>query len=102
MWSLSSFFQVKVHKFLEKTKKKTQKRTKNKVEEAQTVTKEQEVIHKHLKDLMKKQKGQIVRKIVKERDDSKPWVMLCRLRCGFQLQDMMACDLCISFLFQYL
>jgi hypothetical protein len=39
---------------LEKTKKKPQKRTKNKVEEAQTVTKEQEVIHKHLKDLMKK------------------------------------------------
>ena len=56
---------------MEKIKKKPQKRTKNKVEEVKTVTKEHEVIHNHLKDLMKKQKGRIVRNIVKERDDFK-------------------------------
>jgi DNA-directed RNA polymerase len=83
------FFQVKVHNFLEKTKKKPQKRTKNEVVEAQTVTKEQEVIHKHLKDLMKKQKGRIVRKIVKERDDSKPWGNALQAKVRISIYDGM-------------
>jgi len=81
--------EVKVHNFLEKTKKKPQKRTKNEVVEAQTVTKEQEVIHKHLKDLMKKQKGRIVRKIVKERDDSKPWGNALQAKVGSRLIELL-------------
>lgn len=81
--------EVKVHNFLEKTKKKPQKKTKNEGEEEQTVTKEQQFIHKRLKDLMTKQKGRIVRTIVKNRDDSKPWGHALQAKVGSRLIELL-------------
>lgn len=81
--------EIRVHNFMEKTKKKPQKKTKNGGEEEQTVTKEQQVIHKRLKDLMNKQKGRIVRTIVKNRDDSEPWDHALQAKVGSRLIELL-------------
>lgn len=65
--------QVKIHRFLEKSKKKTNIDKKSGSAEVDSITKEQELLRKRVTNLMKKQKLQQVRKIVKGQDDSKPW-----------------------------
>lgn len=72
--------QVRIHSFLEKTKKKKNV-TDNKLEdisetateELEKLRKEQEKLRKKVTNLIKKQKLQQVKGIVKGQDDSKPW-----------------------------
>ncbi|KAJ6684450.1 DNA-DIRECTED RNA polymerase MITOCHONDRIAL [Salix viminalis] len=68
--------EIRIHNILEKTRKKKEKAddSKNGVEgESLSVMKEQENLRKKVTDLIKKQKLPAVRKIVKGKDDSKPW-----------------------------
>ncbi|KAG6741895.1 hypothetical protein POTOM_055175 [Populus tomentosa] len=68
--------QIRIDNILEKTRKKKEKAndSKNGVEgESPAVMKEQESLRKKVTDLIKKQKLPAVRKIVKGKDDSKPW-----------------------------
>jgi len=66
--------QVRIHKFLEKTKKKKGDRSKKKeaVESVDDIKDEQKLRNKVI-DLMKKQKLVAVRGLVKDKDDTKPW-----------------------------
>jgi len=70
---VSGLNQVRIHKFLEKTRKKPNKDMKNGDGEGDSLTKEQESLRKKVTNLMKKHKLHQVRKIVKGQDDSKPW-----------------------------
>lgn len=63
--------QVKIHRFLEKTKKK--KVSKEVDGSSDPLTKEQEKLNKQVTHLMKTQKIRAVKQIVKRQDDSKPW-----------------------------
>lgn len=64
--------EARIHRFLEKTKKNNA--LSGSLEEtAGDIMKERERLRKKVKILMKKQKLQQVRKIVKQQDDEKPW-----------------------------
>ena len=66
--------QVRIHKFLEKTKKKKGDKDKeNDGDDSNAVVKDQEKLRKKVTTLIKKQKLLAVRQIVKGQDDSKPW-----------------------------
>lgn len=65
--------QARIHKFLEKTRKRAYKDKTNEDIEDDSVTKEQEFLRKRVTNLMKQQKVHKVRRIVKEQGDSKPW-----------------------------
>lgn len=65
--------QVRIHRFLEKTKKKDTKKKTTEEEQGDTVTKDQESLRTKVKTLLKKQKLRQVRLIVKGQDDSEPW-----------------------------
>ncbi|XP_057961393.1 DNA-directed RNA polymerase 1B, mitochondrial-like isoform X2 [Malania oleifera] len=76
--------EARIHKFLEKTKRKTA--IKNPEGESDnTVSKEQEKLRKKVSNLMKKQKVQQVRNIVKRQDDSKPWGQDAQVKVGSRL-----------------
>ncbi|THF94677.1 hypothetical protein TEA_015539 [Camellia sinensis var. sinensis] len=64
--------QARIHSFLEKTKKKNIL-NQNPEEGSDTVGKEQQKLRKKVTILMKKQKVQQVRQIVKRHEDIKPW-----------------------------
>lgn len=64
--------QVRIHNFLEKTKKQKAEKDKQK-EDGEHVTQEQEKLRKKVTNLMKKQKLRAVGQIVRRQDDSKPW-----------------------------
>lgn len=77
--------QVRIHRFLEKTKRKNAMNKKPE-EETEPVAKAQDRLRKKVNDLMKKQKLRQVREIVKHHDDSKPWgqdaqVKVCAYFC---------------------
>ncbi|XP_066377917.1 DNA-directed RNA polymerase 1B, mitochondrial-like isoform X2 [Miscanthus floridulus] len=67
--------EVRINRFLEKTRKKSNKEMEK--EEAAAgdtdIAKEQQRLRKKVTDLMKKQKLRQVRKIVKNQDNSRPW-----------------------------
>lgn len=72
--------QARIHKFLEKTKKKMNVAdsksgdiSETSTDELEKVTKEKEKLRKKVTSLMKKQKLEQAREIVKQQDDSKPW-----------------------------
>lgn len=65
--------QVRIHRFLEKTKKKNAKKKKSEEVEGDTVMEDQEFLRKKVTSLMKKNKIHRVKMIVKRQDDSKPW-----------------------------
>lgn len=65
--------QVRIHKFLEKSKKKSNRDTKNEDAEVDSAKEEQEALRKRVMYLLKKSKVHQVRKIVKGQDDSKSW-----------------------------
>lgn len=65
-------FQVRIHRFLEKSKKKTEKEEEA-GSEVKSEMKKEEFLRKKVKDLMKKQRHRQVQKIVKGQDSSKPW-----------------------------
>jgi len=74
--TVSVMKQIRIHNILEKTMKKKEKANdrKNGVEgESPAVMEEQENLRKKVTDLINKQKLPAVRKIVKGKDDSKPW-----------------------------
>lgn len=69
----SDLDQARIHRFLEKTRKKKIKDEIAAIEEDNMTTKEQDFLRKKVTLLMKKQKLHQVKKIVKGQDDSKPW-----------------------------
>ncbi|XP_073003649.1 DNA-directed RNA polymerase 1, mitochondrial-like [Typha latifolia] len=81
--------EVRIHRFLEKTRKKNNKDKKNEDKEGDTVTEEQEFLRKKVTNLMKKQKLHQVRKIVKEQDDSKPWGQDAQAKVGSRLIELL-------------
>ncbi|KAJ4710678.1 DNA-directed RNA polymerase [Melia azedarach] len=84
--------EVRIHSFLEKTKKKKNV-TDNKLEdisetateELEKLRKEQEKLRKKVTNLIKKQKLQQVKGIVKGQDDSKPWGQEAHVKVGCRL-----------------
>ncbi|KAB5516530.1 hypothetical protein DKX38_027178 [Salix brachista] len=84
--------EIRIHNILEKTRKKKEKADdrKNGVEgESPSVMKEQENLRKKVTDLIKKQKLPAVRKIVKGKDDSKPWNADARAKVGSRLIELL-------------
>ncbi|KAJ6421515.1 hypothetical protein OIU84_028813 [Salix udensis] len=84
--------EIRIHNILEKTRKKKEKAddSKNGVEgESPAVMKEQENLRKKVTDLIKKQKLPAVRKIVKGKDDSKPWNVDARAKVGSRLIELL-------------
>lgn len=70
------FPQVRIHKFLEKTKKKkVNKNTEVARGESAAAITEMKKLRKMVTSLIKKQKLPAVRQIVKEQDDFKPWAL---------------------------
>lgn len=84
--------EIRIHNILEKTRKKKENAndSKNGVEgESPAVMKEQENLRKKVTDLIKKQKLPAVRKIVKGKDDSKPWNADARAKVGSRLIELL-------------
>lgn len=77
--------QVRIHRFLEKTRKKTDKDNKNEDVKGDTSAKAQEFLRKKVTNLMKKQKVHQVRKIIKGQDDSRPWGQDAQAKVCFSL-----------------
>ncbi|KAK3222754.1 hypothetical protein Dsin_009779 [Dipteronia sinensis] len=75
--------EARIHRFLESTKKK-KNLTDEKLEGA-TDPKEQEKLRKKVTNLIKKQKLQQVRGILKGQDDSKPWGQEAHVKVGCRL-----------------
>ncbi|KAK3039770.1 hypothetical protein RJ639_027083 [Escallonia herrerae] len=76
--------EVRINRFLEKTKRKKQA-DKDLENVSDPITKEQEKLRKKVTTLMKKQKLQKVREIVKGQDDSKPWGQDAQVKVGCRL-----------------
>ncbi|KAM7520608.1 hypothetical protein LguiB_019570 [Lonicera macranthoides] len=82
--------EIRIHRFLEKTKKKKIKKVAgSEGGEADTLVQGQEKLRKTVTNLMKKQKLQAVRHIVKVQDDSKPWRPDTKAKVGSQLLDLL-------------
>ncbi|KAK7295556.1 hypothetical protein RJT34_18466 [Clitoria ternatea] len=83
--------EVKIHKFLEKTKKKKKgdKANKNEADESVTDIKEEQRLRKKVIDLMKKQKLVPLRGIVKDQDDMKPWGPVIKSKVGSRLVELL-------------
>ncbi|CAK7326431.1 unnamed protein product [Dovyalis caffra] len=86
--------EARIHKFLEKTKKR--KNVKDKVSEVESdaaideeLTKDHDRLRKKVTTLMKKQKVQQVRQIVKHQDDSMPWGQEAHVKVGSRLIQLM-------------
>lgn len=91
--------QVRIHKFLEKTKKqKSQKNTK--MEDGEHATEEQEELRKKVTSLMKKQKLRAVNQIVRSQDDSKPWGQDVKAKVGLTLVDVETSNFAMHDLFK--
>lgn len=72
--------QVRIHKFLEKTKKKTVKVEANEGGESADSVKEHDILRKKVTNLLKKQKLRQVKQIIKGNDDVKPWSQAVRAK----------------------
>ncbi|KAK2663200.1 hypothetical protein Ddye_001774 [Dipteronia dyeriana] len=82
--------EVRIHKFLEKTKKKKADKDKEEEEGASDVIiKEQENLRKKVTNLIKKHKLPAVRQIVKGQDDSKPWGQDAKAKVGSRLIELL-------------
>ncbi|THG07185.1 hypothetical protein TEA_003707 [Camellia sinensis var. sinensis] len=82
--------EVRIHKFLEKTKKKkVNDNTETEGDSSGTAVHEQDKLRKTVTNLMKKQKLHSVRKIVKKQDDSKPWGQDARAKVGSRLIELL-------------
>ncbi|XP_031388098.1 DNA-directed RNA polymerase 1B, mitochondrial isoform X2 [Punica granatum] len=84
--------EVLLHKFLEKTKKKSSKSktadpsdSQSTEDQSLTVSKHQEKLRKRVTQLMKKQRVKQVKGIVKAIDDSKPWGQENHVKVGCRL-----------------
>ncbi|KAJ8492833.1 hypothetical protein OPV22_014554 [Ensete ventricosum] len=81
--------EARIHRFLEKTRKKTSNDQKSDQVEGSAVTKEEKFLRKKVTDLMKQQKVQQVRKIVRGQDVSKPWGQLAQVKVGSRLIELL-------------
>ncbi|XP_057981950.1 DNA-directed RNA polymerase 2B, chloroplastic/mitochondrial-like [Malania oleifera] len=82
--------EVRIHKFLERTKKRKADKDKRPEEgESETVTQEQDKLRKKVTNLMKKQKLKVVRQIVKGHDDSRPWGQDAKAKVGSRLIELL-------------
>ncbi|KAM4124329.1 hypothetical protein ACB094_01G222500 [Castanea mollissima] len=82
--------EVRIHKFLEKTKKKKGDKDKeNDGGDSNAVVKDQEKLRKKVTTLIKKQKLLAVRQIVKGKDDSKPWGQDAKAKVGSRLIELL-------------
>ncbi|XP_003577161.2 DNA-directed RNA polymerase 1B, mitochondrial [Brachypodium distachyon] len=82
--------EVRIHKFLEKTKKKNTKEVDNVVEAGDSdIAKEQQRLRKKVTDLMKKQKIRQVRNIVKKQDSTRPWGQDAHAKVGSRLIELL-------------
>ncbi|XP_011010825.1 PREDICTED: DNA-directed RNA polymerase 2B, chloroplastic/mitochondrial-like isoform X2 [Populus euphratica] len=84
--------EIRIHNFLEKTKKKKESadNSKNSVEsESPAVMNEEEKLRKKVTDLIKKQKLPAVRKIMKGHDDSKSWSTDAKAKVGSRLIELL-------------
>ncbi|XP_071926327.1 DNA-directed RNA polymerase 1B, mitochondrial-like [Coffea arabica] len=80
--------EVRIHKFLEKTKRKNAM-NKNPEKETEPVAKAEDRLRKKVNVLMKKQKLHQVREIVKHHDASKPWGQDAQVKVGCRLIQIM-------------
>ncbi|KAL6863818.1 hypothetical protein ACP4OV_016721 [Aristida adscensionis] len=81
--------EVRIHRFLEKTKKKSNKEIDNEEEVCDSdIAKEQQRLRKKVTDLMKKQKLRQVRKIVKNQDNCRPWGQDTQAKVGSRLIEL--------------
>ncbi|XP_078431396.1 DNA-directed RNA polymerase 1B, mitochondrial-like [Wolffia australiana] len=79
--------EVRIQKFLEKTKKKTGK---NKGDEFEDVdAKDQQILRRRVTKLMKKQKLPQVQKILKEQEEFKPWGQDAHAKVGSRLIELL-------------
>ncbi|XP_050380024.1 DNA-directed RNA polymerase 2, chloroplastic/mitochondrial [Argentina anserina] len=83
--------EVRIHNFLEKTKKKKVGKDQESGEsgESDAVIMENEKLNKKVTNLMKKQKLLAVRHIVSGHDDSKPWSQEIRAKVGSRLIELL-------------
>lgn len=81
--------EVRINRFLEKTRKKNNKEMENEEEAGDTnIAIEQQRLRKKVTDLMKKQKLRQVRNIVKNQDKSRPWGQDAHAKVGSRLIDL--------------
>ncbi|CAD6223034.1 unnamed protein product [Miscanthus lutarioriparius] len=82
--------EVRINRFLEKTRKKSNKEMEKEEEAAggTDIAKEQQRLRKKVTDLMKKQKLRQVRKIVKNQDNSRPWGQDAQAKVGSRLIEL--------------
>ncbi|XP_044505742.1 DNA-directed RNA polymerase 2, chloroplastic/mitochondrial-like isoform X2 [Mangifera indica] len=82
--------EVRIHKFLEKTKKKkVNKNTEVARGESAAAITEMKKLRKMVTNLIKKQKLPAVRQIVKEQDDFKPWALDVKAKVGSRLIELL-------------
>ncbi|XP_015895265.2 DNA-directed RNA polymerase 1B, mitochondrial isoform X1 [Ziziphus jujuba] len=86
--------EVRIHRFLEKTKKNTiDNKPKGEsacvTNEQEKQIKDQQKLRKKVTQLIKKQKVKQVRGIVKEQDDSKPWGQEAHVKIGSRLMQLL-------------
>ncbi|CAA2989173.1 DNA-directed RNA polymerase 2, chloroplastic mitochondrial [Olea europaea subsp. europaea] len=81
--------EVRIHKFLMKTQRQKVKKTKQEDSGSDGNTQKQEKLRKTVNNLMKKQKLQAVRQLVKGQDDSKPWGTDAKAKVGSRLIELL-------------
>ncbi|CDP02357.1 unnamed protein product [Coffea canephora] len=82
--------EIRIHKFLEKTKKKkVNEEMKMEGDMTTSVIQEQEKLRRTVTNLMKKQKLHVVQQIVKGQDDSKPWSTEVKAKVGSRLIELL-------------
>ncbi|KAF5791883.1 putative DNA-directed RNA polymerase [Helianthus annuus] len=81
--------EIRIHNFLEKTRTKKAAKGVKQEEKVSDVSKEQEELHKKVTNLMKKQKLQVVGRIVKGHDASKPWSQPVKAQVGSHLIELL-------------
>ncbi|XP_022728125.1 DNA-directed RNA polymerase 2B, chloroplastic/mitochondrial-like isoform X2 [Durio zibethinus] len=82
--------EVRIHKFLEKTKKKkVDKKNEDEDDESDAAIKVQERLRKKVTNLIKKQKLPAVRQIVEGQDDTKPWNQDAKAKVGSHLIELL-------------
>ncbi|KAK9067152.1 hypothetical protein SSX86_014477 [Deinandra increscens subsp. villosa] len=82
--------EIRIHNFLEKTRtKKAAKDVEREEKNSDIVSKEQVGLRKKVTNLMKKKKLQVVGRIMKGHDDSKPWSQPVKAQVGSRLIELL-------------
>ncbi|CAI9109927.1 OLC1v1009869C1 [Oldenlandia corymbosa var. corymbosa] len=81
--------EVRIHNFLERTKKKKGSKGKQAEADVTSGAQEQEKIRRTVTNLMKKQKLRAVQQIVSTQEDSKPWGTDAKAKVGSHLIDLL-------------